>query len=245
MVDSVNVIIAFISFVRYDGIMGYFGKIEEKLTAISLRKLGYSYSQIQSVVPVSKSTLSIWCRDICLDKEQRQALIHKRLIAAKHGSQVAAKKKRIKKLMESRRIHKQAFSKLGEIGKRERFIAGIALYLGDGYKTGYRFGFSNADPRIIQFMMNWLLEFTDIKKDKIHGRIWLHDNLDEGKAKSFWSELLGINKANFIKSYVVKNKVNSNKTRKNIHAYGVFSLIVNSRSLQEEMIGFMTGILSN
>ncbi len=50
--------------------MGYFGKLEEKQKAIELRKQGLSYSEIRKKVDVSKSTLSIWCRDINLSNEQ-------------------------------------------------------------------------------------------------------------------------------------------------------------------------------
>lgn len=224
--------------------MGYFGKLEEKAKAINLRKTGLSYSQIQEIVHVSKSTLSVWCRDIKLNKFQKENLEDIRKKSARVGSHIAAKNKIAKRIEKSKQIHDLAIQELGELSKRERLIAGIALYLGDGYKTDKRFGFSNADPRIVKFMMNWLLEFANIEKSKIHGRIWLHDNLDEKVAKSFWRKLLDIKESNFIKSYVVKNKPNSNKIRKNIHNYGVFSLIVNSKDLQEKMIAFMTGILS-
>lgn len=225
--------------------MGYFGKLEEKAKVIELRKTGLSYSQIQKIVNVSKSTLSLWCRDIELSKIQKENLNSIREKSAKIGSHIAAKNKIEKRTEKSKQIHILAKEELGEISKRERLVAGIALYLGDGYKTDKRFGFSNADPRIIKLMMNWLLEFANVEKSRIYGRIWLHDDLDEKRAKLFWSKLLDIKESNFIKSYVVKNKPNSKKIRKNIHKYGVFSLIVNSKDLQEKMIGFMTGILSD
>jgi hypothetical protein len=221
--------------------MGYFGKLNEKEKAISLRKQGYSYSQIREKINVSKSTLSLWCRDIKLNKSQKQKILNKRNKSALKGSIKAAKIKREQKIEKSKFLQAQSSKKIGKLNKRDRFIAGISLYLGDGYKTEYRFGFSNANPKIIEFMFNWLVEFGEVDKDKIRGRIWLHDNLDESLAKEYWSGLLGIDKNNFIKSYVVNKS--SKKKRKNIHRYGVFSLIVNSRDLQERMIGFMSGIL--
>jgi len=225
--------------------MGYFGKLEEKELAISLRKKGWSYSQIRRKVNVSKSTLSLWLRDVKLSFSQISELDRIRLESARKGSLVAAKKKRNSRLNKTKKIRKQAILQIGELNKRDRFLSGIALYLGDGYKTDKRFGFSNANPDIIKFMMNWLLEFGDVDKSKIHGRIWIHDNLSEKDAIKFWSQLTGISKNNFIKSYQVKNKIDSKKKRKNIHNYGVFSLIVNSKDLQERMIGFMSGILLN
>lgn len=225
--------------------MGYFGKLEEKKKAISLRRAGLSYSQIKEQVGVSKSTLSLWCRSVEMSGVQLEKLNEARKYAAKRGSIIAANNKRNNSEIKATQIQDKAIFQVGRMNKRERFVAGISLYLGDGYKTKHRFGFSNADPRIIQFMFRWLAEFTEIEKSKIRGRIWLHDDLSEEKAKNFWSNLLSMDHANFIKSYVVKNKTDSNKIRKNIHQYGVFSLIVNSKELQNKMIGFMTGILTN
>ncbi|MBT6920768.1 MAG: hypothetical protein HN981_00010, partial [Candidatus Pacebacteria bacterium] len=188
--------------------MGYFGKLVEKDKAIALRKLGYSYSKILKEVKVSKSTLSVWCRDIKLTEAQNKKLIDFRNKSAQKGSLIAAKKKREEKIARDKKTHELAFKRIGKLNKKNRFIAGIALYLGDGYKTEYRFGFSNADPKIIKFMFHWLIEFGEIDREKINGRIWLHDDLDENLAKDYWSRYLGISKDNFIKSYLVKNKKN-------------------------------------
>jgi hypothetical protein len=47
----------------------------------------------------------------------------------------------------------------------------------------------------------------------------------------------------FQKPYVSENKKGSNKIRKNIHKYGVFSIRVTDSSLQRKMLGFMAGLL--
>lgn len=43
-------------------------KIHEREKAIVLRKEGYSLNEIKALVPVSKSTLSTWLRNIQLSK---------------------------------------------------------------------------------------------------------------------------------------------------------------------------------
>ena len=50
-------------------LMGYFGKLKEKLKAQELRRNGFSYSEILLQVSVSKDTISRWCRDIVLSEE--------------------------------------------------------------------------------------------------------------------------------------------------------------------------------
>ncbi|MBU1200344.1 hypothetical protein KJ953_02300 [Patescibacteria group bacterium] len=49
--------------------MGYAGKLELKKEAIRLRKRGFSYSEIRKKVCVSKSTLSLWCRDVAIENK--------------------------------------------------------------------------------------------------------------------------------------------------------------------------------
>ena len=49
-------------------------RFEEKQRARELRGLGWSYNDILSEVGVSKSTLSLWLRDIPLTEEQIAAL---------------------------------------------------------------------------------------------------------------------------------------------------------------------------
>jgi len=220
-------------------------KLDIKQKVIALRREGLFYSQIKKIIPVSKSTISHWCGAIELSEKQKKFLEKRKIFLAKKGSIIAARNKTFSRIERSKKIYKQAINEIGRLNKRDRFIAGIALYLGDVYKTDLRFGFSNTNPQIISFMMNWLLEFTGIEKNKIRGRIWIHDNLNKKQAKTYWSELLNIDKQNFIKTYVVKNKKYSKKIRKNVHNFGVFSLIVNSRDLQRKMLAFMTGILSN
>ena len=57
-----------------------------KNTAIRLRKEGLSFSEIKEKIPVSKSTLSKWFKEIKLSPAQRLRLKQKRIEAAKKGS---------------------------------------------------------------------------------------------------------------------------------------------------------------
>jgi hypothetical protein len=45
---------------------------ERKQLGMALRRLGLTYSEIQDVIPVPSSTLSNWCRDVTLSRDQRE-----------------------------------------------------------------------------------------------------------------------------------------------------------------------------
>ena len=135
--------------------MGYAGKLEEKELALKLRRKGLSYSEIQKKVFVSKDTLSRWCRDVILTPEQLGGLRKKRLKGAERGRIIGAKKQQRDRIRRTKKLLEQGEKEVGLLSKRDRFISGIALYLGDGLKGDKGIGFSNSNPKTISFMMKW------------------------------------------------------------------------------------------
>lgn len=225
--------------------MGYYGKLEEKKLALGLRRQGYSYSEMRNQISVSKDTLSRWCRDVVLSPEQLELLRKKRIVGADKGRIIGAKRQQERRIKETARLFEEGKRETKELTKRERFIAGISLYIGDGYKNDKCIGFSNSDPLAIKFMANWLREFCSVPKEKFTGQIWIHDNLDEKAARGFWAEIAGIPEKRIVKSYIVKNKDQSRKIRKQLHKYGVFTLRVGDVNIQRKMLGWMAGILGS
>ena len=223
--------------------MGYAGKLKEKKTAIKLRKKGFSYNQIKNRLRVSKSTLSIWCRDIILTPKQMENLIKRKLRGSEKGRIIGAKKQQQKRVKKTKKLLRLGMKEVGKLSKRDEFIAGIGLYLGDGFKIDKSVGFSNSNPKIISFMMRWFRNFCDVLEKDFRGRIWIHDSSDEKKAKKYWSKTTMIPIDQFHRSYIVKNKQNSNKIRKKLHSYGVFTVIIMRVQIQRKILGYMSGIL--
>lgn len=223
--------------------MGYAGKLEEKKKALQLRQQGLSYSEIRKKVPVSKDTLSRWCRDVILSPGQLGRLRKKRLKGAERGRMIGAKKQQKDRIRRTQALLEKGKKKVSSLNKRDRFIAGIALYLGDGNKTDRSVGFSNSNSKIIKFIMKWFREFCKVPEEKFHGQIWIHENLDELKARKYWSRITKIPLNQFRKSYIAKNKTRSRKIRKKIHEYGVFAIRISDAKIQREILGWMAGVL--
>lgn len=220
------------------------GKLEEKIKAQDLRRNGLSYGEILQQIQVSKDTISRWCRNIELTEDQRRRLIDNKVFGQKKGSIVAADNKRKARLVRTVLIFKDAKKELGKLSKRDRFIAGIALYAGEGYKTDGKGGFANSDPILIKFMTQWFQEFCLLPISKFRGAIWLHEGLDENQARNYWSELTGIPKHQFHKTYIARNKTKSRKIRKNIHEYGIFAIRFSSSDIQRHIMGWISAMLS-
>jgi len=222
--------------------MGYFGKLEEKRLAIELRKKGFSYSEIKKEVSVSKDTLSRWCRDIVLSPQQLQRLLQKKLSGSEKGRIKGAKLQQQKRIQEIKNLEISGDKDVGKLDKRDRFLIGTSLYVAEGYKTDKCIGFSNSDPKLIKFMVEWFKEFLHIKSEKFRGAVWIHDNLDSRLAEKYWSDLTKIPLNQFNKTYISKNKTESNKIRKNIHNYGVFSIRISDAKSQRKILGWIHGI---
>lgn len=224
-------------------LMGYFGRLEDKFKAQDLRRQGLSYREILLQINVSKDTISRWCKDIVLSQEQKDRLIKNKSFGQRKGSQVSADNKRQARILRTETIFKEAKKELGSLTKRDRFIAGITLYAGEGSKGDGRGAFANSDPKIIKFMIDWFKEFCELPMSKLRGSIWLHDNLDEENAKKFWSNLTEIPLDQFYKTYIAKNRLDSKKIRKNIHEYGVFTIRFSASDKQRKIMGWISALL--
>ncbi len=224
--------------------MGYFGKIELKNEAIALHQKGLSYNEILKTIPVSKDTLSRWCREIELTNDQKARLMTNKENGQRKGSLVAAGNKRRQRIEKIKNINILARKDIGKISKRDNFIFGLALYAGEGGKTDGKGTFTNSNPFFIKFMCKWLMEYCDLNANNLKGALWIHEENDEKEAKIFWSNLTEIPIINFHKSYVVKNK-NGVYYRKNVHPFGVFSIRFYNSDLQRKIMGWISAFLDD
>ncbi|MAF20808.1 MAG: hypothetical protein CMI55_03955 [Parcubacteria group bacterium] len=221
--------------------MGYAGKLDLKLKAQSLRRKGFSVKEIQRKLEVSRSSVSLWVRDIQLSKKQLERLYLNKKTGALRGSIIGAKKKQKEREELTRRLIIKGKEEVGDISSRDRFIAGIAMYFAEGDKRDGSVSFCNTDSAAVRFMVNWIREFCSPPEEKLRGALYIHDDLDEKKAKKYWSKLTGIPLTQFTKSYIAKN--NPNRSRKKKHIYGVFRVRISSTILHRKLMGWINKVL--
>lgn len=215
-----------------------------KTNALKLRKSGLSLSEIQEKIRVSKSTLSLWCREVKMTKRSLKRLDKRKSEGSKKGRALGRQKninKRIEEIKLQQRIGRET---VGKLSRRDAFVIGIALYAAEGGKKGKHISFANTDPEIIKFMMEWFRTFCRIPDDKFRGAIWIHQNLDAEKAKNYWSRLTKIPLSQFHKTYMAENKTESKKIRKTKHEFGVFSIRICNLKTLRLIMGWMSGIFS-
>lgn len=218
--------------------------MEAKIKAQELRRKGLSYSEIQKSVPVPKSTLSGWCRDIFPTEKQALRLLGKKLKGAARGRLIGAKRQQAKRINQIKKLLEDGKKEVGLLSKRDRFIAGICLYAAEGAKRDKYCSFSNSDPKLIKFMAKWFREFFQIPEIKFRGSIWIHEELSVSNAIKFWSKIANIPSSQFHKTYIAKNKPHSKKIRKNLHEFGVFSLKFSHATTHRKIMGWIAGVLN-
>lgn len=99
---------------------------------------------------------------------------------------------------------------------------GAMLYWAEGDKARESMvALTNTDPKIMIYFAAWFRKYFSIDENRLRGRLYIWANLDEEKAKRFWSEKLNIPLSQFTKSYISKSKP---KIRKKRHENGVCRL---------------------
>ena len=218
-------------------------KQKEKTKAINLRKKGFSYSEILKVVPVAKSTLSLWLRSVGLAKKQKQRLTKKRLKAALKGA-MTRKNQRIDI---TKKIKEKAQKEIGEISKRDLWLIGVALYWGEGekekeYRSGPKLGFSNSDPKMILLYVKWLKEICLISSSEIIHDLYIHNTANWKKAKVYWAKTLSLPK-NQIRVYFKHGKINTKRRNIKEDYHGLIRIQVKkSANLNRKVTGWIEGI---
>lgn len=188
--------------------------------ARTLRIKGKSYSEIKTLLGVSKGTLSVWLRDMPLSPKQL------RLVRDLNPKRIEKFRSTMQTKREERLAvaYQNAVRNIQELSNREIFIAGLFLYWGEGTKsTRGTTSVSNTDPAVISFFLKWLhvqgISFEDIKI-KLH----LYSDMDVGKETIYWSREIGIPVKNFRPPYIKNSKL-SGLTYKNGFGHGTCNAI--------------------
>lgn len=206
-----------------------------------LRRRGLSYNEIRKQVPIAKSTVSKWCKNITLTPEQLSALDAKSRLAKYTAGLKGAKSNQIKRAKEIQEIKTIAKSEISLLSKKEFKIAGLMLYWAEGHKSTF-VGISNSDPFLIRFMMKWFRQICKIPNSKFRAQLHLHSGQDERQMKKYWSKITNIPLAQFIKSYIKKEGTGH---RKNILYNGTIRINICNMNLLHKIQGWLEATVSN
>lgn len=208
--------------------------IAVKQKAKKLREEGNSLFFISQSLGISKSTLSVWLKnvplnDLALEKiNNKKYLSQQKAILTKH-KQVLARKAGINKKVKS-------FFNRFDFSQEQLKIICSLLFWTEGSKSGSFVSFINSDPKMIQLFLFTLRRAFIIDEKKLRGLVHLHEYHDRAWTEKYWSDVSGIPLSQFSKSYL---KSNTGKRKKEGY-FGSFRVRYYDVRVAEELTSIYT-----
>ena len=182
-----------------------------------LRRLGLSYGEIMGLIPVKKSTLATWCRDVGLTQEQYAA------IKSRTGSVAGIPRNtQWRRRKEIQQLRADSRSLVEGLIEDSFWVAGLVLYWAEGAKTRGHFNLANTDPRALRLFIRWVRTYIDAEAG-FSLQLHLHEGNDESLARRYWQAETGLFDANFHKTFI---KPKGTGHRKNHLEHGVCTVKV-------------------
>ena len=211
--------------------MGYRGKVVEQERARELRAEGRTLAEIAAELAVSKSSVSLWVRDVVFTPKPRQ----RPMFSAPSPLHLA-------KLAEIDEMNRRGIERIGTLTDDAFFAAGVALYAGEGGKTDGAATFANCDPGMIAYFCAWLRRYFPIDESRLRVRLYLHVGLDLDAAEDYWSRLTGIPRSQFGKAY---RAVRDPSIRRNKHEHGLARVDYSCSRTHRQVMGLVRALLSS
>lgn len=179
----------------------------EKAQALNLRKSGKTYSEIKKIInkKIPKSTLSFWCKEIELTKNQKARI--EKLNRINAGNNI---KKAITVIKTKRQKFLQSVFKSNRNLKflqKNKDVAKIALsilYLGEGTKNIKRGSlcFGNSDPFVIDLFLCLMRKCYNINESKFRCTVQCRADQNTRRLENFWGKITKIPLSQFYKARI-------------------------------------------
>ncbi|MFD6492853.1 hypothetical protein ACFV99_06255 [Streptomyces sp. NPDC059944] len=218
-------------------------KDDLRARARELRLQGWTYDRIQIELGCSKSSISLWVRDLPTP-ERRKRTREEASAIAKRGWEATMRLRD----EERRRTKQAATAEIGTLSDRELFLLGVALYWAEGSKTKphltqERVTFINSDPRMIEVYLAWL-RLLGVSSDRLRFHVHIHESGDVEGAERFWADLVGADAPALGKTYLKRHNPKTNRKNLGQDYRGCLVIrVLGSAELYRRIEGWWYGIV--
>ncbi|MFI8914273.1 hypothetical protein ACIGW4_22015 [Streptomyces sp. NPDC053513] len=204
--------------------------------ARELRLQGMTYDQIQVELGCSKSSISLWVRDLPKPSARKKA------------PEIAKRDRTPRQRLSNedrQRATAAAAAEIGYLSDRELFLLGVALYWAEGAKPRphERITFVNSDPDMIRLFLRWL-RLVGVPENRLRFFVQVHETADVAAVEAYWADVAGATPEQFGKTSVKKHNPKTN--RKNVGAdyHGCLSVrVLQGADLYRRIEGSWYGIV--
>ncbi|MFD8391134.1 hypothetical protein ACFV2N_18540 [Streptomyces sp. NPDC059680] len=186
-------------------------KDDLRAKARELRLRGWTYDQIEAELGCSRSSVSLWVRD--LPRPERKRTPEEAAAIGRKGWE-----ERLRLRDEERQGTKErAKLAIGDLSTRELFLLGVGLYWAEGgkdkpYARRETVAFVNSDPGMIEVFLAWL-DLLGVERHRLRFTVMIHETADVEAAERYWAQLVDADRSSFNKTTIKKH--NPKTVRKN------------------------------
>jgi len=211
--------------------MGYRGKLAEQQQARALRAQSMTLVDIAAALGVSKSSVSLWVRDVPFTPSKRPT-----------GPKRSTHPARTGKLRQIAELDALGRRRIGTLTEDAFLVAGVSLYAGEGSKSDGKVVFANTDAQMIAFFCSWLRHFFDVDESRLRVSVYLHEGLDLDAAEAHWSLVTGIPRAQFRAPYRAAANATIRTTK---HRFGCAYVVYACSTTHRTIMGLIRALLSS
>jgi AcrR family transcriptional regulator len=211
-------------------------KTREREAARTLRREeGASVKEIAQRLGVSKSSVSLWVRDVELTDVQIAALRDRN--PAYNGQRLGAIT-RVSQGRARRKAHQEEGRSRVRSGD-EGFVRACLLYWGEGAKSRHSLSFSNADVELVRVWMKLLRTTLSAPEERMRLTCYLYsDHLSEQcGVEQFWLNVTGLTRRNLCRSIVNNYSRSSKRKRQRLLPHGTVKVAVHDTRLIQMVLG--------
>jgi transcriptional regulator with XRE-family HTH domain len=221
-------------------------KDAERAKARGLRMQGMNYNQIAGELGVSKSSVSLWVRDLPRPEPLSYEECRKR--AADGVRRYWAAERPVREA-ERQAARAAAAAQIGPLNEREILIAGAIAYWCEGaknkpYRRSDRVVFMNSDPALIGLFLRFL-ETAGVAHDRLIYQVQIHETADVGAAQRFWLNITGADPTQFRRPTLKRHRPTTIRKNTGDDYHGCLRLEVRrSTSLYRKIEGWASATMS-
>lgn len=212
--------------------------------AEELRGRGYSYGMIHDKLGISKSTMSYWFKDKPFVPNFEV------MDRVKQGPLKVGIRRHNQRVTDIARAKEAGIKEIGLLSKRDLWMLGLGLYIGEGSKSIENVRIMNSNPAVILIAIRWLKEVCGLSNDNIVISLHLYPDNDISEALGYWSHITGLPGTNFRKTQIdIRQDKKASKRGKLPYGTAHLRVIGNGDPTKGVVLfrridGWMTGALS-
>lgn len=219
-------------------IQGFMSKPSERTAAIALRQQGKSIKSIAKKLSVSVGSVSLWCRNVVLTSEQKDALDRGEWESRLRNLRQMNENKKEKAIQRRVRARRDGEMQIGQTSDRDVMMLGLGLYWGEGSKrTDGLVCLVNMDADVIDFYLYWL-QLLGIDRTEVRANLHIAPGFQNDREVKWWCQRLRLQPEQFNKTIVKVASTSRGKTKRDEY-HGILSIRISDVDVWTRILGMI------